>query len=167
MTITHRMAGTPEHKAWNQLKVRCTAPKSKYFHLYGGRGITVCDRWLKFENFYADVGPRPSPKHSLDRINVNGNYEPGNVRWTTMKVQQRNRTNNRHLEWAGMSMTLAEWCERAEMNYKTVHTRLTDGWPWPQALYTPVFKAGSNRANSVGALRRVDDDASILAELMA
>lgn len=84
---------TPEYKAWASMKARCSNSKRHNYHRYGGRGICVCERWLKFENFLADMGPRPSPSHSLDRYpNNDGNYEPGNCRWATRVEQAGNRS---------------------------------------------------------------------------
>lgn len=91
--------------SWVQMKNRCLNPGCKYFHRYGGRGITICKAWLKFENFIADMGPRPSHKHSLDRIDFNGNYEPSNCRWATSKVQGRNTRRAIHLEFQGRTMS--------------------------------------------------------------
>lgn len=89
---THGMAGIPEYNAWCGIKMRCLNPNNDRFADYGGRGISVCDRWRNsFEAFYADMGPRPSPKHSIDRIDVDGNYEPGNVRWADGSTQTKNR----------------------------------------------------------------------------
>lgn len=86
----HGRSKTPEYLAWCNMRQRCeNANKPEYIH-YGGRGITVCNEWQQFEHFYNDMGDRPSTTHSLDRINVNGNYEPGNCRWTTKSVQQKN-----------------------------------------------------------------------------
>lgn len=101
----HGLSRTPEHKAWTSLRERCSNPSLKSYHRYGGRGISVCARWDEFQNFLEDMGPRPSPYHSIDRIDVNGNYEPGNCRWATSSTQGNNRENNRHIEVNGVTMT--------------------------------------------------------------
>jgi hypothetical protein len=91
MTI-HGLADSREYYIWANMKRRCYRPKCKCYKHYGGRGVKVCDDWLSsFQSFYRDMGPRPSPKHTLDRINGDGNYEPGNCRWTTQSVQIMNR----------------------------------------------------------------------------
>jgi len=90
MNYRHGMTDTPTWKTWSMMLDRCKNPNAPKFHHYGGRGITVCDRWLTFENFYADMGERPTDL-TLDRINVDGNYEPANCRWATHKEQRANR----------------------------------------------------------------------------
>lgn len=92
----HGMHSTPEYFRWMSMKLRCYCKTHYAYPRYGGRGITVCDRWRhNFENFIADIGERPTDKHSLDRINNDGDYEPNNVRWATAKEQANNRSNNR------------------------------------------------------------------------
>lgn len=96
--VTHGMHKSPEYYAWGGMIQRCTNPKAKYYNDYGGRGIDVCERWRKFENFFADVGFRPAPGLTLDRIENNKNYEPGNVRWATRSTQQRNRRKTQAIQ---------------------------------------------------------------------
>ncbi|MCK5608150.1 hypothetical protein KAR91_40085, partial [Candidatus Pacearchaeota archaeon] len=94
----HGMIDTIEYTSWKKMKSRCYNPKHKHFNHYGGRGITVCGRWMEsFENFFKDMGPRPSKKYSLDRINNNGNYEPSNCRWATLSEQHRNTRRNKYI----------------------------------------------------------------------
>lgn len=94
LKTNHSMSRTPEYKAWISMRYRCFSISSHAWCDYGGRGITVCERWLNFENFYVDMGPRPSPDHSLDRIDNDGNYEPDNCRWSTSEEQNSNRRPN-------------------------------------------------------------------------
>lgn len=89
-----RRAVTSEYRSWRRMRVRCLNPHDKRYTDYGGRGIRVCERWVSFEVFLADMGPKPSPKHSIDRINVDGDYEPRNCRWATAIEQRRNRRDS-------------------------------------------------------------------------
>jgi len=95
----HGMFGTPEYWSWSGMIQRCTNPRNPAFHNYGGRGIKVCKRWLKFENFFADLGLKPSPKHTLDRINNSRGYSPDNCQWATWKEQNNNRRPKRTNPW--------------------------------------------------------------------
>jgi hypothetical protein len=90
------MSHSPEYRAWSHMKERCNNPRQKHYYLYGGRGITVCDRWKVFSNFYKDMGLRPTNKHSLDRIDNNSGYSPDNCRWTNQLVQTVNRSFNKN-----------------------------------------------------------------------
>lgn len=91
-----KSAPSPEYYSWTAMKSRCLNPNAAKFDIYGGRGISVCDRWANsFEAFLADMGRRPSPKHTLDRIDGDGNYEPGNCRWATPSEQNKNRNMSR------------------------------------------------------------------------
>ena len=96
-TKTHGDSGTPEHKTWKNMKRRCDYEKGSRWKHYGGRGIKVCDRWLNsYENFLKDMGRKPGPEYSIDRINVDGNYEPSNCKWSTPKEQSNNTRRNRN-----------------------------------------------------------------------
>jgi hypothetical protein len=105
---------------------------------YGGRGIKLCSQWCEeggFEQFLSDVGRKPSPQHSLDRIDNNSGYQPGNVRWATKKEQMRNMRSNRMFTLDGCTLTLVEWCEKAAIPYKRAHTRLCLGWSPRDAIF--------------------------------
>lgn len=139
-TVTHGMYRESIYKRWVQMIQRCHNPNCDAFESYGGRGITVCERWRNsFENFFADVGQPPSPRHSLDRFpNNDGNYEPGNVRWATPREQLLNRRNNRRFEVRGESLTLSELCDKYGQNEATAEKRLRLGWNIKDALFTKV-----------------------------
>lgn len=132
------MSHTPEYSAWYRMLRRCTNKQDAKFVDYGGRGITVCESWLKFEQFYADMGPRPSPKHSIDRIDNNGNYCKENCKWATLKEQQNNRRSNKLLTHAGVTMTLAQWSAVTGLSYKAIVYRVMQGWSAEDTLTTPV-----------------------------
>lgn len=115
---------SPEWCAWQAMRRRCFNSKSKNFHWYGGRGITVCQRWSIYANFLADMGRRPSAAHSLDRIDNNGNYEPGNCRWATWKEQERNRRDNRILQHGEQSKPLSQWADEYGLRQDTFRRRI-------------------------------------------
>lgn len=137
--VTHGRHGTPEHGVWEGIKRRCLMPNEPAYRHYGGRGIKMDERWQKdFGAFLADVGCRPSPKHTIERLNVNGNYERGNVAWVTMKAQSRNKRNNRHITIDGRTLILVEWCEMYGIDPKNVVARERIGWDIKRAIMTPV-----------------------------
>lgn len=148
-TITHgaSIGGRPtsEYNIWSSMKARVSNPKSCHFALYGGRGITVCERWKNsFEAFLADMGPRPSKSHSIDRINTDGNYEPSNCQWSTPLQQNNNRRCNIILTYQGITLTASQWALRLSINPKTILRRIRNGWDAEKAL-TSKIQTKSNR----------------------
>lgn len=132
---THGHGGTPEYYAWHGMIRRCTQPNHKSYKNYGGRGISVCSRWASsFERFLEDMGPRPSAKHSIDRIDNDGNYEPENCRWADAKTQARNSRKVRRVTVSSEEMTLKEACKRAGLKYGTVASRMSRGQTVEEAL---------------------------------
>lgn len=124
----HGMSHSSEYKAWDNARDRCKNPKNRKYPLYGGRGIKVCDRWISsFQNFIADMGNKPSPKHSLERANGNGNYEPGNCVWATAEEQNNNRSFNRRLMVNGAQMTVAQASRLTGICHATILGRLDAG----------------------------------------
>lgn len=131
----HGGKGTAEYRAWQAMKRRCDNLKSRNYRLYGGRGIRVCDRWLhSFPTFLADMGPRPSPAHSIDRIDSDGSYEPGNCRWATAEVQSQNRRSARLITFRGETLSLTAWAARIGVRPSALWLRLSKGWPLERAL---------------------------------
>lgn len=131
----------PEYRIWAHIIDRCTNPRNKMWSYYGGRGITVCDRWRNFKLFYADMGSRPSDTHSIDRKNNNGNYEPDNCRWATSYEQAQNQRTTRFLTFRGETLAMSEWARRLGLSIQTVASRLNKSkWSVEQALSTPVQK---------------------------
>jgi hypothetical protein len=130
---------------------RCTNPAAKDWPDYGGRGITICDRWREsFAAFAADVGARPArampARAMLDRVENNRGYEPGNVRWSTPNEQARNRRSTRVIEYQGQRRSMVEWAEATGIPYSTLRTRLRDGWPIERAL-TELSFVGKNQVH--------------------
>ena len=133
---------TPEFQAYRSMMARCYRASNIRFPQYGGRGIGVCDRWRdSFEAFFADMGERPSPQHSLDREDNEKDYGPSNCRWATRREQMRNRTVNVHLTVHGQTMTLVEASEKYGIPYTTLRMRVTAyGWDHERAVTQPVRK---------------------------
>ncbi len=127
---TRKGKKTKEYKAWEGMIKRCNNKNSIDYKYYGGRGIQVDPEWEVFENFLRDVGYAPSKKHTIDRIDNNRDYEPGNVKWSTMKEQARNRRNNTILKYRNKEMTLAEWTEFLEVGRGFIYYRLKKGIPF-------------------------------------
>lgn len=130
---------TKEYNTWCGMKSRCFNPKHEYYKNYGGRGITVCPQWLgSYPAFLADVGRAPSPKHTLGRIDNDGNYEPGNTRWETRAQQSNNRRNNRLVTVGNETRTITEWALDSGMTHELIYLRLKRGWSPIDAVFRPV-----------------------------
>lgn len=135
----HGLSYTSEYRAWQMMRLRCNEPKNAAYPSYGGRGIKVSDRWMvSVEAFVSDMGLKPSPGHELDRKNNDGDYTPENCRWVTRKVNDRNRRSNRRFEYAGETLTLAEWAERFDIRSNTLKERLNLDWTIEESLTIPV-----------------------------
>lgn len=134
----HGMDRTPEHSAWVSMRQRCTNPKKREYKHYGGRGIKVCDEWAhSFLAFFAHVGERPSDKHSLDRIDVDGNYEPGNVRWATQQEQIDNTRTVKMVTINGKTQSHAAWGREMGLAVGQITARIKSGWGEIEAILTP------------------------------
>jgi len=125
--LSHGMKYSREYKTWSAMRVRCLNPNHKDYPRWGGRGITICDRWSKFEAFYEDMGPRPHGT-SIDRIDPNGNYEPGNCRWATALVQARNRSDLTMVtRLNGEKVALVDYAKELGITRGAAHLRLKRG----------------------------------------
>lgn len=136
---THGMSKTKIYALWNSMNMRCTKPSQWAYKHYGGRGIKVCDRWKTFENFYEDMGKNYKPGLSIERIDVNGNYEPSNCCWVTRKEQMRNRTDTTFFTINGIRKNLSAWIEDAAVGSSTVRQRYyVYKWSIEESLFLPV-----------------------------
>lgn len=129
---------TKEYTSWLHLNGRCKSVTNKHYHNYGGRGITVCERWNVYENFLADMGRAPSPKHSIERKDNNKGYSPENCKWATSKEQSNNRRTNILIEYDGEVRNIGQWALKLNINRGTLESRLKRGWSIDRALTTYV-----------------------------
>jgi len=140
----------PEYYIYHGMRTRCLKADFKSYPDYGGRGIKICERWLQsFDNFFADMGPRPSPGHTLERNNNDGPYGPDNCRWATRKEQNRNKRTTRMISYQGKKKSLIQWSELYGCNYKQLHARLKKGWPLNLAL---------SQKNRPGTLSQIENE---------
>lgn len=136
---THGMSKSKEFSSWTSMINRCYNHNNDNYYRYGGRGITVCNRWVSsFENFFLDMGHAPSSKHSIDRKNNDGNYELLNCRWATVKEQSNNTSRNLFIEYKGQTKTLTQWCDLLLMNWNTIKSRLKKGWSVEYSFTKPI-----------------------------
>lgn len=131
---THGMWGTPLFNVWSGMMARCTNPKDKRYPRYGGRGITICERWHDPRLFAEDMEPTYQKGLTIDRENNDGNYEKSNCRWITRQEQNRNYSRNRYLEHDGRRMLMVDWAAETGFSIKRISTRLKDGWSVHDAL---------------------------------
>lgn len=132
---THGLRSSPEYSTWSKMLQRCHNQNNPKYVIYGARGIQVCDRWrTSFDNFYTDMGPKPSPKHSIDRVDNNGNYSPENCKWATKTEQANNTRSNIVITYEGLTKTLGEWCRDLNANYHRVYGRLRRGVKFEVAI---------------------------------
>ncbi|HUH57102.1 MAG TPA: hypothetical protein VL020_01120, partial [Pseudomonadales bacterium] len=124
---THNMSRTKIYRTWSDMLTRCYNKKYIDSHRYLGRGIKVCQEWLQFENFYKDMGDIPTPKHTLDRIDNDGDYEPDNCRWASYTEQARNKSNTRYVTLYGEKMPWAEACDRYSINLSSLNSKVRRG----------------------------------------
>lgn len=148
---TRGRKNTPTFNSWLAIKARCENPKSDRYSRYGGRGITICERWKSFENFLADMGECPDGM-TIERINKDGNYEPTNCRWANITEQANNRSNNRLIEYNGKTQTVAEWARELGISYAQLQSRLDRDWPLDIAMDPSKSRRGV-RKEELAAVR--------------
>jgi len=135
---THGLSNTREYGVWCAMHSRCYNPNNKSYKHYGARGIEVCERWHRFENYISDMGARPIEGHSIDRIDVNGDYSPENCRYASAKTQANNTRKTIYMEIDGQTKPLTEWAEIFNIKSATVRNRLRKGWADRDALTKPA-----------------------------
>lgn len=135
-TVKHGMVFTAEYRSWASMKSRCLNPDADH-EAY--RNVKICDRWINsFEDFYSDMGPKPTPKHSIERIDNKQGYYPGNCKWATQAEQNRNYSLNRVIEFAGKKLCVTDWAELTGIHRHRIYQRLNKGWSVEKTLTTPV-----------------------------
>lgn len=140
-TFDGRASSSPIYKSYCSMWDRCTNPKTKHWDRYGGRGISVCERWREFSNFLSDMGDSWRAGLTIERKDNDGNYDPGNCRWATKKEQNFNTSRNHRITFQGRTLTMTEWAQELGMGYATLSERLHRlGWSDFKALSTPVKK---------------------------
>lgn len=141
-------SGTPTYYSWKNMLKRCLEPHNKHYEYYGGRGITVCDEWLSYDKFFADMGEKPDGR-TLERIDNNGNYTPQNCRWATREEQDSNKRTNRHITYRGKTQTMEQWARELRIHPATLSNRINARGMRPEiALSIPVDSRYSRRKGS-------------------
>ena len=139
-----RVADHPLYDTWSSMRSRCNRPSDSNYVRYGGRGVRVCERWMSFDNFVQDMGEKPTPSHSLDRIDGRGNYEPENCRWASPQLQQRNLSSNRIYWYMNRGWNVHELASHAGIKPDTLKKRVGRyGWPVERAVETPLLRTST------------------------
>lgn len=148
---------TPEYRSWRSMLRRCYHPSASQYGYYGGRGIQVCERWKKdFQAFLSDMGLKPSPTHTIERLDVNEHYRPGNCRWADRFEQARNKRTTRRLTLNGETLTIQQWAERLGVRTGTLSSRHQKGWSDERILTEPV-KSNCSLLTAFGRTQRVTE----------
>ncbi len=150
--LKHGQHKTPEYTAWLSMRQRCVNTKHPCYAGYGGRGITVCERWDLFENFISDMGKRPSPRHEIERLNNDKGYYPDNCAWKTRFEQMRNTRKTRLVTLGDVTQCLKDWCRDLGISYKLTLNRISKNWSLEKAMFTPVdtkFRNGRAKGKSL------------------
>lgn len=159
MNRSHGKSNAPEYGNWCSMKDRCYNENKKHYAIYGGRGVTVCERWLKsFQHFLDDMGPKPSPTHTIDRYpNIDGNYEPENCRWADPTEQVMNRRNSVHILFEGNLVSIAEAyrLSKSILTFNTVYSRIRNGWEIHRALTEPRHEGHKHHRKASGKIPKV------------
>lgn len=139
--ITHGMRYTKIYRVWRNMKIRCCKPNSQNYYLYGGRGISVCDKWMEsFENFYEDMKHGYIEGLSLERVDVNGNYCPENCKWVTMADQCKNKRNTAYITYKGVTKRAFDWAEIIGANPRSLSRRVYLGWSPEECLFGKQYE---------------------------
>lgn len=144
--FSHRMCGTPTYRTWSNMIERCSNPANKRYADYHGRGITICESWMTFSNFLADMGEKPDGT-SLDRIDNDAGYFKANCRWATAIEQMNNTRRNTFVEYMGKRQTVSQWAAQLGIPECTLRSRINRGWSTEDAFQKPVIsrRKGSNK----------------------
>ncbi len=151
--VDHELS--PTYKTWQSMRSRCKHPYVVGYENYGGRGIKVCEKWQTFDGFLSDMGPRPDKNYSIDRIDVDGDYEPGNCRWASRAEQARNRTDSRNITYNGETMIVGDWAKRVGIGVVALINRIKVGWPLEDALTVGPSKPNWLRKNRPHLFKKV------------
>ncbi len=148
----HGQLHSSEYYSWAAMKARCSNPRNPGYRYYGQRGIRVCKRWSSFKIFLKDMGEKPGPGYSIERIDNAGNYEPQNCKWANRVEQANNTRGNRRLTVDGETLTTAEWGRRFGVSAARIYRRLSNGWAPAEAVKTPPLKKGKRRCHKATTL---------------